>query len=407
MLTDAKIRAARPRAKPFKISDSAGLHLYITPAGSRTWRLKYRFAGREKLLTIGPYPAFTLARARQARDDAKAALLDGRDPSALKRRRQLDLTADRPTFEAVAREWHALQAPLWTEHHASDVLRSLERDIFPEFGREPVTEISAPMVLDALRRVEARSALETAHRIRQRVSAVFTYAIAAGIGAADPAAIVRGALKPIGARGQRPALLDLEAVRGTLRDAEAVPAHPQTKLALRLLALTVMRPGEVRKAERSEFVDLDGPAPLWNIPAERMKMKRDFVVPLAPAAVDVVRAALALAGRGRLLFPSPRRAYGPISENAMGYLLNRAGYYGRHVPHGFRASFSTIMNERFPLDRKVIDFMLAHSPKDEIEAAYNRSLYLERRRELAGEWAGMMADGLPPALEMIDGPRRA
>ena len=208
------------------------------------------------------------------------------------------------------------------------------------------------------------------------------------------------------AKGRQPAITELPAAREVLARVEATPAHPVTKLANRLLALTVVRPGEIRSVRWCEFEDLDGPAPLWRVPAERMKAGREHLVPLAGHAVQVLRAAQRLTGRGPLVFPNARHAHRPMSENAIGYLLNRAGYHGRHVPHGWRATFSTVMNERHRADRQVIDLMLAHAPDDKTEAAYNRALHLERRRELAQIWADMLLDGAAPASVLVDGPRR-
>lgn len=269
----------------------------------------------------------------------------------------------------------------------------------------PLKEITPPLVLSVLRAIEARPAIETAHRVRQRMSAVFVYGLAAGVGDSDPAAIVERALAPV-VRGRQPAVTELEAARKIIVDVEAIPAHPATKLAHRLIALTAVRSGEVRGARPDEFVGLDGKEPMWIIPAARMKMRRDHLVPLSRQAVEVVAIARQLAARGPLLFPSARFAHREMSENAIGYLLNRAGYYQRHVPHGWRSAFSTIMNERYREDRQIIDLMLAHGPGNEVEAAYNRAAHMERRRELAQIWADLILDGASPASSLLDGPRR-
>ena len=405
MLTDAAARAAKPKERAYKLTDGGGLHLFVTPAGGKLWRLRYGFGGKEKLLSFGPYPEVGLAQAREARGAAKALLRTGRDPMLEKKARRAAAHDAAGTFEAIARDWHARQAPTWTERHAADVLESLERDVFPSLGALPIGNITPPMVLATLRPIEARPAAETARRVRQRMSAVFVYAIASGLGEADPAAIVKGAMAPV-AKGRQPAITELPAAREVLARVEATPAHPVTKLANRLLALTVVRPGEIRSVRWCEFEDLDGPAPLWRVPAERMKAGREHLVPLAGHAVQVLRAAQGLTGRGPLVFPNARHAHRPMSENAIGYLLNRAGYHGRHVPHGWRATFSTVMNERHRADRQVIDLMLAHAPDDKTEAAYNRALHLERRRELAQIWADMLLDGAAPASVLVDGPRR-
>ncbi|MBP0492128.1 tyrosine-type recombinase/integrase [Pararoseomonas indoligenes] len=408
MLTDREIKAAQKADKPYRLPDGGGLHLKVMPSGSKLWHYRYEIEGRERTLSIGMYPAVTAKAAREARDEARKAVAQGRDPSVQKRlERVAAVSAAGVTFEAVARAWHDHTKDQWTARHAADVLGSLEADVFPTLGKLPIGQITTPMVLSVLRRIERRPAVETAHRVRQRMSAVFVHAIATGQGKDDPAAVVKKALRTV-ERGRQPSLTTLPEVRQILLDAEAEAAHPTTKLALRLLALTAVRPGEVSGARYDEMSGLDGPEPLWVIPAERMKMKREHVVPLSPAAVEVIQAVHRLTGRGPLLFPNVRHAHRPMSENAMGYLLNRAGYHSRHVPHGWRSSFSTIMNGRYrdEHDRKVIDLMLAHVSKDKVEAAYNRALHMERRREIACEWAGLLMAGMAPAATLLEGPRR-
>jgi integrase len=405
MLTDAAVRAAKPKDKAYKLSDAGGLYLFVAPAGGKLWRMRYTFQGKEKLLSFGPYPEVTLGKARDQRDEARAMLRDGKDPGLQKKiRRALnsDLTN---TFEVIARDWHSRNKPTWTERHAQDVIDSLENFVFPTLGRLPVNEITPPMVLKVLREIEDRPAPETARRVRQRVSAIFVYAIALGIGETDPAAIVRGAMAPV-VKTRQPAITDLVEARAVLAAVEAQPAHPVTKLANRLLALTAVRPGELRGARWGEFEGLDGDQALWRIPAARMKMKREHLVPLSRQAVAVIAATRTLTGRCPLVFPSSRHAHHPMSENAIGYLLNRAGYHGRHVPHGWRATFSSTMNETFRADRHVIDLMLAHAPKDKTEAAYNRAVHMERRHELAQVWADLLLEGAMDLTEVINGRRR-
>lgn len=404
MLTDATVRAAKPRERAYKLPDSGGLLLFVSPSGGKLWRMRYALKGKEKLLSFGPYPSVSLAEARAQRDEARALLRSGKDPSLEKKlRRAAGDTAS--SFECVARDWYGRNSPNWTERHSQDVITSLVAHVFPTLGQLPVTAITPPMVLGVLRAIEARPALETARRVRQRISAVFVYAIALGIGEADPAAIVKGAMAPM-TKGRQPAITELPLAKLVLADVEAIPAHPTTKLANRLLALTVVRPGEVRAARWTEFEGLDGAEPVWRIPAERMKMKRDFVVPLSVQAVDVLAALRPLTGRCPLVFPNTRHAHRPMSENAIGYLLNRAGYHGRHVPHGWRATFSTHMNETNRQDRHIIDLMLAHAPKDKTEAAYNRAPHLPRRRELAQQWADLLLEGAMPLSEVVAGRRK-
>lgn len=390
-LTDAQIRSAKAKDAGYRLPDERGLHLFVTPQGGKIWRMRYRFDGKEKTLVFGPWPEISLAAARKKRDAARLVSFDGKDPARV-------AGAGEP-FEDFARRWHKLKTPTWTPTHASDVIISLERDVFPALGNRPIGQITAPDVLDVLRAVEKRGSVETAHRLRQRMSAAFVFAIAEGKLETDPAALVRSALQPV-SRGRQPAVTTLAEAREVLQAAEMIPAHPETRLALRLLALTAVRPGEVRGARWEEFT-LDDLDPVWVIPAERMKMKREHVVPLASQAVETMDALRMLTGRRPLCFPSNRHDHKPMSENAIGYLLNRAGYHGRHVPHGWRACFSSVMNDRRPEDRHIIDLMLAHVAKDKVEGAYNRAQHLLRREKIAQEWANLLLDGFPSARDLI------
>lgn len=417
MLTDAKVRAAKPRQKPYKLTDASRLYLLVTPSGGKLWRWNYEYDGRQKSLAFGAYPLVSLADARTRRDEAYAILCEGHDPVVVKKlKKEATLEVYRQTFERVAREWYENCRAQWAMIHASDVIRSLERDVFPTIGSLPIAQLTPPIVLGVLREIESRGAIETAKRVRQRISAVFVYAIAQGIANNDPAEKLGAVLKPL-RKGRQPAITDLVPLREMILAAEEDNARPITRLGLRMLALTAVRPSELRGAEWVEFEDLDGKLPLWRIPSARMKgdldrkeeVGGDHLVPLPPQAVAVLRAAWPLTGGGPLVFPSNRHAHRPMSENAIGYLLNRAGYHGHHVPHGFRAAFSTILNEWAerhgdPHDRKVIDLMLAHVPKDKIEGAYNRAAYMPRRRELAVIWANMLSEGLPDPAVLVNRP---
>lgn len=406
MLTDRQIRAAAAAERDYKLADGQGLHLLVTKGGAKLWRYRYAHGGKEKMLSFGRYPEVTLAAARAERQAARDLLRAGRDPSLERKlHRASSLAKAEHTLEAVARRWHKQMAPGWTPTHAADVLQSLEAYAFPMLGPLPIHEITTPMVLAALREIEARPAIETAHRVGQRLSAIFIHAVAEGLAESDPAATARKALRPV-VRGRQPALTALAELRQVLQVAEAIPAHPVTRLGLRLLALTALRPGELRAATWGEFEDLDGPEPLWRVPAPRMKMRAEHLVPLSRQAVEVLAAVRVLTGRGPLPFPSTRHAHRPMSENALGYLLNRAGYHHRHVPHGWRAGFSSVMNERFREDRAVIDLMLAHAPKDRVESAYNRAVHMARRRELAQAWADLLLEGAAPAASLLTGARR-
>jgi integrase len=290
--------------------------------------------------------------------------------------------------------------------------------VFPAIGSLPIAQLTPPIVLGALREIEARGSIETAKRIRQRISAVFVYAIAQGITGSDPAEKLGAVLKPL-RKGRQPAITDLVPLRKMIVAAEEDHARPITRLALRFLALTAVRPSELRGAHWDEFEGLNDKEPLWRIPAARMKgdverkeeIGGDHLVPLTPPAIAVLKALWPLTGNGELVFPSNRHLHRPMSENAIGYLLNRAGYHGHHVPHGFRAAFSTIMNEWAERhgkdhDRQVIDLMLAHVPRGKIEGAYNRAAYMPRRRELAQVWAEMLSEGLPDPTTLVERPAK-
>lgn len=318
MLAELQCRSARPREKPYKLADSLGLYLHVRPSGYRCWRMKYRWRGREKLLTFGSYPDISL------RDAARRSLRAGRDPA------EPETT---PTFEEYARRWHAEQAPLWKATHAAQVLASLERDAFPLIGHLPIGEIEPADVKRVLLAVQSRSA-DIAHRVRSRLSRIFARTVADELMEFDPAATVAAVLRPV-REGRFPAVVTIEEARALLEEFERAPMHPVIRLAHRLLALTAVRPGVIRMTPRAdEFSGLSGPSPTWTIPAARMKLDRaasedstfDFVVPLSRQAADVVRVAQRFAGGNRWLFPSGHAPRKPISENALSYAI------ARHLP---------------------------------------------------------------------------
>ena len=423
-LTDLQVRRAQPRDKAYKLGDGGGLYVYVSPTGHKSWRMKYQFARKEKRLVFGSYPEIGLAGARELRDDARRLLREHRDPAleAHKRKIAAHAAAD-ATFEKLAMRWHEEQKTRWSVVNAKKVEQALKRDVFPTLGRLPLMEIDGPMVLTMLRAVEKRGAIDTAKRIRQHVSAVFQFATAEGVAAHDPAAGITKALKPTPRGGKQPALKSLEAAHKLLADMEATTSTVPTMLASRLLALTAVRPGIVRAAEWSEFEGIDwddpdsaAPDAVWRVPPERMKLEQEdkseeafeHLVPLPPQAVEVLRAMRRLTGRSAYVFTSVRSFHSPMSENTIGYMYARNGYSGRHVPHGWRSTFSTVMNElavktRRPEDRAIIDGMLAHKPKgvSASEMAYNRALHSNRRQELAAEWADILLGGLAPAVDLL------
>ena len=420
MLNDALCKGAAPRDKPYKLSDAGGLFLYITPAGHRSWRFKYRFCGKEKQQVLGSYPELTLKKARLLRDDSKTVLREGKDPGVEKKRAVLsNRVSVADTFEILAREWHAKQIARWKPVHAEDVITSLERDVFPDLGSLPVLSIDAPLILATLEKVEARGAVETAHRLRQRISAIFVFGIAKGRAASDPAASLCKALQPKPSGRRWPAVKSIEEARKVLERTDRAEASPTVKLASRLLAITGQRPGMIRWCRWDELQDLDlecdaaAPDAIWRIPAAKMKQELalredeefDHIVPLVQEAVDVLRASYRLNWGSDYVFPGGKSLLKPMSENALSYLFLREGFRNRHVPHGWRTTFSSLMNEWAveqgrEKDRLIIDLMLAHTPTgiSATELKYNRAAFLKRRRELAEIWVSMLMEnaGLEP-----------
>jgi len=386
-LTDTRVRNAKPQAKAYKLSDGGGMYLLVTPDGARYWRLDYRFAGKRRTLALGVYPIITLSAARSGRDEARRLLTQDIDPNVAKKvRKRAAKVASENTFEAIGREWIANQRHRLAARYCALLLARLEADVFPYIGSRPIAEVDAPELLDVLRRVEKRGVIETARRLRQICGQVFRYAIASSRAKHDPSADLRGALKSPGrARGHK--AMPLDEVPTFLKSLESYDGDQRTRLGLRLMVLTFARTTELRAARWSEFANLEGNEPLWRIPAERMKMKREHIVPLAPQAVAVLRELRALPGwdASPFLFPSPSRE-GYMSNNTMLYALYRLGYHGRATVHGFRSMASTALNEMgFRPD--VIERQLAHQEQNAVRAAYNRAEYLNERRAMMKRWA--------------------
>ena len=386
-LTDTRVRNSKPKEKAYKLSDGGGMYLLVTPDGARYWRLDYRHVRKRRTLALGVYPIVTLANARARRQEARALLANGFDPSAVKKttKRAAKLAGDN-TFEAVAREWIDNQRNRLAPRYYALLLARLEADILPQIGSRPIAEITALELLDPLRKVEKRGAIETALRLRQLCGQVFRYAIASGRAKHDPSADLRGALKSPGRpRGHK--ALPLDEVPKFLSLLAAYDGEPRTRLALRLMVLTFARTTELRAARWSEFENLDGNEPLWRIPAERMKMRCEHIVPLAPQAVAVIREVRALPGSAAssFLFCSPSRE-GYMSNNTMLFAMYRMGYHRRSTVHGFRAMASTALNEMgFRPD--LIERQLAHQERNAVRAAYNRAEYLSERRAMMNHWA--------------------
>lgn len=393
-LTDIKIKAAKPTKKPLKLFDGGGLFLLVTPTGGKLWRLKYRFGGTEKLLTLGAYPQTSLTEARQRRTDARSLLDKGVDPGAVKKAQRAAETEDSETFEVIAREWHGKFSPTWAAGHADKIIRRLELYIFPWIGSKPIRSITPPELLSCLRRLEEKGTLDTAHRAKQNCGQVFRYAIATGRAERDPTPDLRGALPAI-QKQHYAAITDPEEVGALLRAIDGYKGGFITLCALKLAPLFFLRPGELRQAEWAE-IDLDKGE--WNVPIERLKLrvtektrrKGEFhLVPLAEQAVAVLRELHSLTGASKYVFPSTRTDTRPMSNNTVNAALRRLGYDTKTemTGHGFRAMARTILDEVLHVRPEIVEHQLAHAVRDPLGRAYNRTTHLPERKKMMQAWA--------------------
>lgn len=369
-LFDKDLKRAKATDKTQRLFDGGGLYLEITPSGSKLWRQKYRFAGKEKRLAHGPYPTVTLAEARQRREEARKLLAAGVDPGEHRKAERI-AGEERASnsFEIVAREWFAKFSAGWAESHSNKIIGRLERDLFPWLGNRPVAEIKAPDLLRCLRRIESRGALETAHRALQNAGQVFRYAIATGRADRDPSGDLRGALSPWKPQ-HYPAPTDPVAVGALLRAIDGYSGGLPVKTMLQLAPLVFVRPGELRQMEWSE-IDFD--AEQWNIPAHKMKMREPHVVPLSRQAVALLTELQPLTGNRTHAFPGGHDPRKPMSENAMNAALRRMGYDKETMTgHGFRAIARTLLDEVLGFRPDIIEHQLAHAVKDANGRAYNQ-----------------------------------
>lgn len=381
-LSETQARNAKPKSKPYKLADGDGMFLLVTPAGGKYWRLKYRIAGKEKLLALGIYPEVSLAEARKRRVNAREALAAGDDPGQLKReteRKKAIKFAN--AFEELAREWIEKRRHEWAPSSIRVKLIYLEKYVLPKLGERPINAITSPEVLEFLREIEARGTLDTTRRVMQMCGQIFRYGIATGQAERNPVPDLRGALKTPVVKHR--AYLKEKELPDFLRTLDTYDGKPLTKLALRLLLLTFVRTIELRGMKWEE---IDWEAGLWRIPAERMKANAGHVVPLSSQAVNVLQELKKLSGHRQYVFPNDHNPSAYMSENAMLYALYRMGYHSRATGHGFRSTASTILNEQgFRPD--VIERQLAHTEKDSVRAAYNHAQYLPERREMMQWWA--------------------
>lgn len=383
-LTDPIIKAAKPKEKPYKLSDGQGLTLLIQPNGSKWWRYRYRINGKEKMLAIGTYPDVTLKKAREMRVTADDLLKQSIDPSQHKQeQKQIAAIAAENSFESVARQWWNHWKHARTERHADYVIRRLEADIFPVIGNKPIHSITAPTLLMAIKKIESRGALDIAKRALSTCGQVFRYAVGHGLAERNPATDIKPSdvLKPT--RKANYARLDQKDLPELLQKIEEYDGQPLTRIALQLMALTFVRTGELIGARWEE---IDMTAKQWRIPAERMKMRTPHIVPLSSQSLTLINELRTLALDDVLLFPSERRDGKTMSNNTILYALYRLGYHSRMTGHGFRGVASTILHEQ-GYNHEYIELQLAHSPRDAVSAAYNHALYLDQRAKMMQEWA--------------------
>jgi integrase len=407
MLTEISCKSSTctPDKARTRFTDAGGLYLEVTPNGSKRWFWKYRIDGKEKRLALGAYPAVRLKQVRMDRDDARKLLAQGRDPA---QQRQLAKATARvtaaTTYEKVAREFLAMKQKEWSEAHATKWIRLQEANLFPWVGSLPLSDITAPLLLDTLRRVENRGKNETAHSLRQYAGQVFRYGIATGRCSHDPAHALRGALQAVIVKHMG-AILEPNRAGELLRAIDAYHGHPTTREALLLSALLFQRPGNIRQMEWA-WLDLD--AALLTIPAASMKRtKQDklngkpHLVPLAQQAVACIKRMQPLTGHGRYVFPSLLTGERPMSDNTVNTALRRMGYSNSEMTaHGFRAMARTILGEHLDTDADVIEAQLAHGKSGPLGAAYDRTTYMAQRRKMMTDWADYL-DKLRASADVI------
>jgi len=391
-----QIKNAKPTEKSYKISDAGGLYLLIHSNGSKYWRLKYRFGGKEKTLALGVYPSVSLAEAREEREKAKKHLRNFVDPSEdKKQRKQATISKTVNSFEAVAKEWWNKQAGRWSPNHATRVWGSLEADVLKYLGHRPVSEITTDEVLAVVRRIEKRQALDVAGRVLQRCGSIFRYAIQTRRATHNPTTDCAGALETR-KRKHRLALKKAE-LPAFLQALKNYDGHPITRLALTLLTITFVRPGELRSASWDEF-DLDNK--LWRIPAERMKMGTEHLVPLSRQAIAVLDELRRYTGDDKYLFTGERSRIKPISDNTMIYAMYRLGYKSRATPHGFRTSASSILNEE-GFNPDAIERQLSHMERNQVRGAYTQHAEYLKERVTMMDWWGNYLEQLETGSNVL------
>ncbi|MXK22138.1 tyrosine-type recombinase/integrase [Klebsiella pneumoniae] len=376
-LNDMQIRRAKPEAKAYTLGDGQGLSLLIEPNGSKSWRFRYRYAGKPKMISLGVYPTITLADARSRRDDARKLVAEGKNPSEVRKEQKIALqTESESAFEKIATEWHQMKSAKWSAGYASDIMEAFQNDIFPYVGTRPIGEIKPLELLNVLRKIEKRGALEKMRKVRQRCSEVFRYAIATGRAEFNPAADLSSALE-VHQSNHFP-FLKADELPDFLRALDSYTGSRLVQIATKLLMITGVRTIELRAALWSEF-DLDNA--IWEISAERMKMRRSHLVPLSTQALDLLNELKMMTGNYRYVFPGRNYPNKPMSEASINQVIKRIGYGARLTGHGFRHTMSTILHEK-GFDSAWIEIQLAHVDKNSIRGTYNHAQYLEKRSSM-------------------------
>ena len=389
-LTAAQVRNTKPGDSVKRLPDGGGMRLVIekeADGGRKWWRLDYRFARKQKTISLGVYPAVSLKEAREERDKAKRMIREGTDPSVHRQMQKMAMVEN--NFETIARDWYAKHLHTWSESHGSRTLVRLEKDVFPWIGARPINQVTPPELLAVLKRIQSRGALETAHRVRSIAGQIFRYAVANGLAERDPSQDIRGALPP--SKGKHHAsITDPSRIGQLMKDIHSYLGSPITRCALQLSALTFCRPGEIRQAEWSEF-DID--QAIWRIPADKMKMKAPHLVPLSKQVLELLEELRPLSGKSQYLFPSVRSRKQCMSANTVNSALRRLGYSNDQMTaHGFRSMASTRLNE-MSWNHDAIERQLAHAERDQVRSAYNYAQHLDIRAEMMQHWADYL-DGI-------------
>lgn len=380
-----QIRRAKPEAKAYTLGDGQGLSLLIEPNGSKSWRFRYRYAGKPKMISLGVYPTITLADARSRRDDARKLVAEGKNPSEVRKEQKIALqTESESAFEKIATEWHQMKSAKWSAGYASDIMEAFQNDIFPYVGTRPIGEIKPLELLNVLRKIEKRGALEKMRKVRQRCSEVFRYAIATGRAEFNPAADLSSALE-VHQSNHFP-FLKADELPDFLRALHSYTGSRLVQIATKLLMITGVRTIELRAALWSEF-DLDNA--IWEIPAERMKMRRSHLVPLSTQALDLLNELKMMTGNYRYVFPGRNDPNKPMSEASINQVIKRIGYGGKVTGHGFRHTMSTILHDQ-NYNSAWIEIQLAHIDKNYIRGTYNHANYISQRKEMMQVYANMI-----------------